>query len=99
MSTKLFVGNLSFQMAETELNDLFAEHGEVTSAEIIMDKTTGRSRGFGFVTMASSEAASSAISALHGKNVGGRNLTVNEARPRESAPRSGGGSGGYRPRR
>lgn len=95
MNTKLFVGNLSFSTSELELQDLFATCGDVTDVNLIMDRATGKSRGFAFVTMATPEAAQSAISTLNGKNVNGRDLTVNEARPREDrAPRSGGG-GGY----
>ncbi len=102
-STKLFVGNLSFNTTENDLQDLFAQHGTVSSVELIMDRMTGRSRGFAFVTMESKEGALAAIEALHGKEVGGRPLTVNEARPREERPRGGGGGyggggdrGGYR---
>ncbi len=92
MSTKLYVGNLSFNTTENQLQDLFAQHGAVTSVDLIMDKFSGRPRGFGFVTMETQEGANAAISALNGKNVDGRDLTVNEARPREEgAPRSGGG--------
>ncbi|MST95354.1 MAG: RNA-binding protein [Pedosphaera sp.] len=96
MSTKLYVGNLSFNTTENDLQDLFTAHGPVTSVDMIMDKMSGRPRGFGFVTMESSEGATAAIAALHGKNVDGRDLTVNEARPREERPRSfsGGGAGG-----
>jgi RNA recognition motif-containing protein len=94
MSTKLYVGNLSFNTTENDLQDLFTAHGPVTSVDMIMDKMSGRPRGFGFVTMESSEGATAAIAALHGKNVDGRDLTVNEARPREERPRSFGGGGG-----
>src|SRR6202451_1671498 len=95
MSTKLYVGNLSYNTTENQLQDLFAVHGPVTSVDLIMDKFSGRRRGFGFVTMESKEAAEAAVQALNGKNVDGRDLTVNEARPREErAPRSGGGGGG-----
>ncbi|HED53573.1 MAG TPA: RNA-binding protein [Phycisphaerales bacterium] len=92
--TKLYVGNLSYDTSESELRELFAQHGEVTSATLVMDRETGRPRGFGFVEFADAANAKSAIEALNGQNVGGRDLTVNEARPRE--PRSGGGGGGYR---
>ena len=96
MSTKLYVGNLSYNTTENQLQDLFSAHGPVTSVDLIMDKFSGRPRGFGFVTMETKEAADAAVQALNGKNVDGRDLTVNEARPREErAPRSGGG-GGYR---
>ena len=83
MSTRLFVGNLSFKTTENQLQDLFAEHGAVNSVDLIVDKFTGRPRGFAFVTMETAEAADIAIKALHGKNVDGRDLTVNVARPRE----------------
>jgi cold-inducible RNA-binding protein len=97
MSTKLFVGNLSFNTTENQLQDLFSAHGSVTEVDLIMDKFTGRPRGFAFVTMESKEAAEAAIKAVHGQNVDGRALTVNEARPREERPpRSGGGYGGDR---
>jgi len=94
MSTKLFVGNLSFNATENQLQDLFAAHGNVIEVDVIMDKFSGRPRGFAFVTMESKEAADAAVQALNGKDVDGRALTVNEARPREERPRSGGG-GGY----
>src|SRR5580698_4799776 len=95
MSTKLYVGNLSYNTTENQLQDLFSQHGPVTSVDLIMDKFSGRPRGFGFVTMESKEGAEAAIAALNGKNIDGRDLTVNEARPREErAPRSGGGGGG-----
>jgi RNA recognition motif-containing protein len=94
MSTKLFVGNLSFNTTENQLQDLFAAHGPVTSVDLIMDKFSGRPRGFAFVTMETKEGADAAVQALHGKNLDGRDLTVNEARPREERPRSFGGGGG-----
>src|SRR5438034_8991884 len=95
MSTKLFVGNLSFNTTQDQLQDLFAAHGNVIEADVIMDKFNGRPRGFGFVTMETKEAADAAIQALNGKEIDGRALTVNEARPREDRPpRSGGGGGG-----
>ena len=95
MSTKLYVGNLSFDTTENDLQDLFATAGPVTEVNLVMDRMTNRPRGFAFVTMATPEAAQAAIQALSGKTVGGRPLTVNEARPREErAPSSGGG--GYR---
>ncbi|HAM70178.1 MAG TPA: RNA-binding protein [Verrucomicrobiales bacterium] len=94
MSTKLFVGNLSFNATENDLQDLFAAHGPVESVDLIMDKFSGRPRGFGFVTMQTKEGAEAAIAALHGKPYEGRNLTVNEARPREERPKSFGGGGG-----
>jgi cold-inducible RNA-binding protein len=95
MSTKLFVGNLSFNTIENDLHDLFAAHGGVVEVNLMVDKFTGRPRGFAFVTMESPEAAEAAIQALHGKNFDGRDLTVNIARPREERP-PGGGGGGFR---
>jgi cold-inducible RNA-binding protein len=92
MSTKLYVGNLSYSVSNADLEQLFAPHGTVESAHVITDRDTGRSKGFGFVEMGSDQQAQAAISALHGKEVSGRSLTVNEARPREE--RSGGGFGG-----
>src|SRR5258707_15883485 len=94
MNSKIFVGNLSAEMTENDLQDMFAEFGPVNEVNLMMDRATGRSRGFAFVTMATAEAAQSAIQGLSGKNIKGRNLTVNEARPREE--RSGGGGGGSR---
>ena len=94
MSTKLFVGNLSYNTTENQLQDLFAAHGNVIEVDLIMDKFSGRPRGFGFVTMETKEGADAAVQALNGKNVDGRALTVNEARPREERPRTGGGGGG-----
>jgi cold-inducible RNA-binding protein len=82
MSTNLFVGNLTFATTSSELENLFAEYGEVQSAQVITDRDTGRSRGFGFVEMASSEAAEKAISNLDGRDVAGRQLKVNVAKPR-----------------
>jgi len=97
MSTKLFVGNLSFNTTQEQLQDLFAAHGNVVEVDVIMDKFSGRPRGFGFVTMESKEAADAAVQALNGKEIDGRALTVNEARPREERPRGvGGGYGGGR---
>lgn len=90
---KLYVGNLSFQTTEQDLNKLFAQYGSVTETNLIMDRETNRPRGFGFVTMSSSDEGQRAIDALHGQNHDGRDLTVNEAKPME--PR-GGGSGGRR---
>jgi RNA recognition motif-containing protein len=91
MGSKIYVGGLPYSATEQELNSLFAAHGNVESARVITDKFTGQSRGFGFVEMASGEDASKAISALNGTQMGGRTLTVNEAKPQE--PRSGGGGG------
>jgi len=97
MGSKLYVGNLSYGTTSQDLNTLFAAHGNVTSAEVLQDRETGRSKGFGFVQMSTDEEAAAAITALSGKEHDGRALTVNEARPREDRPRSdGGGGGGYR---
>jgi RNA recognition motif-containing protein len=82
MSTNIYVGNLSFDTSANQLKAMFAEYGEVTDAHVITDRDTGRSRGFGFVEMGDSDAAQSAISALNGKDVDGRQLTVNVAKPR-----------------
>ncbi len=92
MSTKLYVGNLSFNTSNEDLQELFAAAGTVESANIVEDRETGRSRGFGFVEMSSAAEVKTAIEQLNGKEVDGRSLTVNEARPREE--RSGGGGGG-----
>jgi|SRR5277367_3349372 len=94
MNTKLYVGNLSFDTTENDLQDLFAAHGPVSEVNLITDRMSGRSRGFAFVTMGTPEAAQSAIQALGGKEIGGRALTVNEARPREDRGPSEGGRGG-----
>lgn len=91
MSSKLYVGNLSFDTTEIDLQDHFAQVGTVTEAVLMQDKFTGKSRGFGFVTMSSGDEAQKAISQFHGQNFMNRTLTVNEARPREE--RSGGGGG------
>jgi cold-inducible RNA-binding protein len=94
MSNKLFVGNLSFNTTENDLHDAFAAHGTVVEANLMMDRATGRPRGFAFVTMSTPEEAQKAIEAMNGKSIDGRALTVNIARPREE--RSGGGGGGGR---
>lgn len=98
MSTKLFVGNLSYNVSENDLQDLFSSYGTVKEVNLMLDRMSGRSRGFAFVTMDSKEAADAAAQALNGKNWEGRNLSVNEARPREERPerssRFGGGGGG-----
>lgn len=96
MATKLFVGNLSFNTTEGDVLDLFKQAGNVTSCELIVDKFTSKSRGFAFVTMGTQEEATKAIADLNGKELDGRALTVNEARPREDRPRGdfGGGRGG-----
>jgi len=92
MSTKLYVGNLSFRTTSDELREMFSQAGTVESASVIEDRETGRSRGFGFVEMATPEEAAAAIEQFNGKDLGGRNLTVNEARPKADR---GGGRGGY----
>lgn len=96
MSMKLYVGNLAFQTSSEELQQLFSQAGTVQSASVIEDRDTGRSRGFGFVEMASPEEGANAISQFNGKEFNGRNLTVNEARPREDRGNRGGGGGGGR---
>lgn len=93
MSTKLFVGNLSFKVSENELRDAFAAHGNVVEINVMMDRATGRPRGFGFVTMGSPEEAQKAIESMNGAQLDGRALTVNIARPREERPPGGGGGG------
>jgi len=103
MSTKLFVGNLSFNTTENDLHDAFAAHGTVVEAVLMLDRMSGRSRGFGFVTMGSPEEAQKAIEAMNGSQMDGRPLTVNIARPREERPAGGGrrefrGGGGGGPR-
>jgi RNA recognition motif-containing protein len=94
-NSKLFVGNLAFATTENDLQDAFAAFGTVMEVNLMMDRMTGKSRGFAFVTMSSADEAQRAIEGLHGKNLGGRDLTVNVARPREERP-GGGGGGGYR---
>jgi cold-inducible RNA-binding protein len=104
MNTKLFVGNLSFNTTENDLQDAFAAHGTVTEANLVMDRMSGRPRGFGFVTMSTEEEAQKAISALNGASIDGRAVTVNVARPKEEGSgggrrefgggRGGGGGGG-----
>src|SRR5712675_594969 len=94
MGKKLYVGNLSYDVDSSALQELFAAHGTVDSAQIITDRDTGRSKGFGFVEMGTEEEAQAAIAALNGQEHGGRALTVNEAKPREDRPRGGGGRGG-----
>ena len=94
MGNKLYVGNLAYSVRDETLQEAFGQFGTVTSAKVMMDRDTGRSKGFGFVEMSDDQACKSAISALNGKDVDGRALTVNEARPRED--RGGGGGGGSR---
>ncbi|MEZ5405571.1 MAG: RNA-binding protein [Verrucomicrobiia bacterium] len=91
MSTKLFVGNLSYNITENDLNDAFAAHGTVVEANLMMDRMSGRPRGFAFITMGSAEEAQKAIDAMNGVALDGRNITVNLARPREDRPSGGGG--------
>ena len=93
MGSKIYVGNLSYDATGSDLEQMFSAHGSVKSAEVIQDRETGRSKGFGFVQMGSDAEAQSAIAALNGQDSGGRQLTVNEAKPKEN--RSGGGGGGY----
>lgn len=95
MSTKLFVGNLSFQTTENALQDAFAAHGTVLEVNLMLDRATGRPRGFAFVTMATPEEAQNAVQAMNGAQLDGRPLTVNEARPKEDRPPRSGGGGGY----
>lgn len=96
MATKLYVGNLAYSTTNATLEKLFGEFGEVRSAQVIMDRDTGRSKGFGFVEMANQQGGEAAIAALNGKDYEGRQLTVNEARPREDrGPRGGGGGRRY----
>jgi len=94
MATKLFVGNLSFNTTEGDVLELFKQAGSVSSCELIVDKFTSKSRGFAFVTMGTQEEATKAIADINGKELDGRALTVNEAKPREDRPRGGGGFGG-----
>src|SRR6476620_2653012 len=94
MGRKIYVGNLSYNVTSSDLEQLFTAHGQVQSAEVIQDRATGRSKGFGFVEMGSDEEAQAAIAALNGTEHDGRNLTVNEAKPKEDRPRGGGGGYG-----
>lgn len=96
MSKRLYVGNLPYSVSSSDLQSLFSAHGEVQSAEVISDRMTGRSKGFGFVEMSNDEEAEAAITALNGQDHGGRALTVNEARPREQREGFRGGYGGGR---
>lgn len=99
MNAKLFVGNLSFQISDMELKGLFEEYGDVTSAKVIVDRRTGRSKGFGFVEMSAEEQAKQAMEALNGADVKGRAINVNFARSQEERSVGGGGGGGYRKRK
>ena len=95
MGKKLYVGNLAYSIGDSELEQMFTAYGSVLSAQVIVDRDTGRSKGFGFVEMNSEQEAQAAISALNGREMEGRALTVNEARPREEGRGGGGGRGGY----
>src|SRR5215467_15090484 len=95
MGKKLYVGNLTYGVTDSALQQMFEAHGTVQSAQVIMDRDTGRSKGFGFVEMGSDQEAQAAIAALNGQQIDGRALTVNEARPREDRGGGGGGRGGY----
>ena len=98
MASKLYVGNLSYDTRDDDLQELFSEYGQVVSAKVIMDRDTGRPRGFGFVEMGTQEEAQKAISELDGKDFMGRAIKVNMAQPREDRPRAGRGGGGGRDR-
>jgi RNA recognition motif-containing protein len=95
MGKKIYVGNLSYEVTDGDLEQLFAQYGAVQSAQVIQDRMSGRSKGFGFVEMANDQEAQAAIGALNGKDYNGRTLTVNEAKPREDRGGGGGGRGGY----
>jgi cold-inducible RNA-binding protein len=95
MSTKIYVGNLSYEADNASLDQMFKPYGTVASAQVIMDRESGRSKGFGFVEMGSSDEAKAAIGALNGTEINGRAVTVNEAKPREDRPRSGGSRNRY----
>ena len=95
MGNKLYVGNLSYGVSNADLEQAFSAHGAVRSAMVVMDRETGRSKGFGFVEMGTDQEAQTAISALHGKEMAGRTLTVNEARPKEEGARRERGRGGF----
>jgi RNA recognition motif-containing protein len=97
MGKKLYVGNLPYSVSDSDLQQMFEAHGTVTSAQVIMDRDTGRSKGFGFVEMSSDAEAQAAVDAMNGKDINGRPLTVNEARPKPEGGggRGGGGRGGY----
>ncbi|PYL26549.1 MAG: RNA-binding protein [Verrucomicrobia bacterium] len=92
---KLYVGNLSFETTENDLQDLFEQHGKVAEVSLMMDRMTGKSRGFAFITMNDTTEANAAMAAINGKELGGRALAVNEARPREERPRPSGGNRRY----
>lgn len=94
MGNKLYVGNLPYQMRDSDLEQAFGQYGQVTSAKVMMERETGRSKGFGFVEMASDAEAQAAINGMNGQPLGGRSIVVNEARPMENRPRTGGFGGG-----
>src|SRR3954465_6860250 len=94
MGNKLYVGNLPYQMRDSDLEQAFGQFGQVTSAKVMMERETGRSKGFGFVEMGSDAEAQAAINGMNGQPLGGRSVVVNEARPMENRPRTGGGGGG-----
>ena len=96
MAKKLYVGNLGYDVTDADLQQLFSPHGSILSAQVIMDRDTGRSKGFGFIEMGSDKECDAAIAALNGKDHGGRALKVNEAKPKEARPGGGGGGGGRR---
>jgi len=96
MGRKLYVGNLSYSVTDSDLEQIFSAHGSVASAQVITDRESGRSKGFGFVEMSTDEEAQAAINALNGQQQDGRAMTVNEARPKTSKPGGGGGGGGGR---
>lgn len=96
MGNRLYVGNLSYNTTSSDIQSLFSQHGTVEKVDLISDRDTGQSKGFAFVQMSTDEEAKAAIAALNEHEVDGRNLTVNEARPREERPRSGGNGGGFR---
>ena len=95
MGKKLYVGNLPYSVSDSDLQQMFEAHGTVTSAQVIMDRDTGRSKGFGFVEMSSDAEAQAAVDAMNGKDINGRPLTVNEARPKPEGGGGRGGRGGY----
>lgn len=95
MGKNIYVGNLPYEMTEDELHELFSKEGQVTKAQLIRDRQTGQSKGFGFVEMSSDQEAQAAIQKLNGQNLNGRQITVNEARPRPAAGSFGGGRGGF----
>ncbi len=94
MGRKLYVGNLSYNVTEEQLRGMFAPYGSVQTAQVIMDRDTGRSKGFGFIELGSDQEAQAAIAGMNGQMIDGRSLTVNEAKPKEDRPRGGGGGGG-----